>query len=307
MSKTKCKVCIDAGHHAKYNANYNITPTYWESYMAWDLHLMLAEELDKYEGITVITTRPDRDTNLGVVQRGQMARGCDLFVSLHSNACDTESVDRPVVIYPVSGKCKALAQALATTIASVMQTYDEARIYQRWNSNNTADYYGVIRGAASVGVPGLIIEHSFHTNNRAARWLQSQSHLRALAVEEARLIATSLGCKPKKEDTNEEGIDMTEEQLEQFVNGIIDKRFPGLWDQAYQRKLESYQDNDSGKWSEAARKWAVENGIVAGVGTDTDGKPNYAWEAPLTREQYAQTEYRQHLNDNNSKEGGGDD
>lgn len=103
-----------------------------------------------------------------------------------------------------------------------------------------------------------------------------------------------------------EGVNMTEEQLEQFVSGIIDKQFPGLWDQAYQRKIESYHDNDSGKWSEKAREWAVENGIVAGVGTDKDGKPNYAWEAPLTREQYVQTEYRQHLNEIKSEEGGGD-
>lgn len=32
----------------------------------------------------------------------------------------------------------------------------------RWNSRGT-DYYGVLRGAANVGVPGLIIEHGFHT------------------------------------------------------------------------------------------------------------------------------------------------
>ena len=25
------------------------------------------------------------------------------------------------------------------------------------------DYYGVLRGAANVGVPGMIIEHGFHT------------------------------------------------------------------------------------------------------------------------------------------------
>ncbi len=49
--------------------------------------------------------------------------------------------------------------------------------------------------------------------------------------------------------------------------------------------LNELQDNDSSKWSEDARKWAVEQGIINGVGNSADGKPNYAWEAPVTREQ----------------------
>jgi len=103
-----------------------------------------------------------------------------------------------------------------------------------------------------------------------------------------------------------EEIAVTEEQLEQFIDSIIDKRFPGLWDQAYQRKMESLNDNDSASWSAEAREWAVENGIVNGVGENPDGTTNYAWEQPLTREQYVTTEYRQHLNEIGSEEGDGD-
>lgn len=33
-------------------------------------------------------------------------------------------------------------------------------IYRKWGSN---DYYAVLRGAASVGVPGMLIEHGYHT------------------------------------------------------------------------------------------------------------------------------------------------
>lgn len=44
--------------------------------------------------------------------------------------------------------------------------------------------------------------------------------------------------------------------------------------------LKEFQDNDSSKWSEDAREWAVENGIINGVGND-----QFAWEAPVTREQ----------------------
>lgn len=230
--KGTLKICIDAGHFGKQNNNPKISPVYWESLMAWDLHLMLMEELEKYNGVTVITTRVDETKDLGLEARGKKARGCDLFISLHSNACDTESVDRPVVIYPVSGKCKGLAERLAGAVRMVMQTNDPWRTYQRWNSAHNADYYGVIRGAASVGVPGLIIEHSFHTNTRAAKWLQSAANLRKLAEAEAEVLAVEYG--------------------------LVRKGCP-------------FTDVKEGKWYYNDVLWAYENGITSGVSKDKFG------------------------------------
>ena len=230
--KGTLKICIDAGHFGKNNWNNKITPTYWESLMAWDLHLMLKEELEKYNGVTVITTRADETKDLGLEARGKTARGCDLFISLHSNACDTESVDRPVVICPVSGAMKDLAVTLAETIRSVMQTNDAARTYAKWNGAHNADYYGVIRGAASVGVPGIIIEHSFHTNNRSAKWLQDPANLRKLAVAEAKVLAEKYG--------------------------LVRKGCP-------------FTDVKEGKWYYDDVLWAYENGITSGVSKDKFG------------------------------------
>lgn len=196
------KICIDAGHFAKCNWNKNVNPIYWESLMAWDLHLMLKEELEKYENVTVITTRKEQEKDLDLTARGRCAIGCDLFLSLHSNACNSESVDRAVVIYPVSGKEMSLASNLSKCITDVMQLKDRPQIYLRWNSKNNADYYGVIRGAASVGVPGLILEHSFHTHNKSAIWLQSKENLRKLAIAEAAVIASRYNCKLQNEATD---------------------------------------------------------------------------------------------------------
>ena len=186
------KICLDAGHFANYGPNYNVSPTYWESHMAWKLHLLLRDELKAY-GFEVWTTRSDESKDMGLEARGRYSKGCDLFISLHSNACDTESVDRPVVIYPVDNRCMDLAEKLAKTVKATMQTNDPARIYNRWNSAHNADYYGVIRGAVSVGTPGLIIEHSFHTNDRAAKWLLSDANLAKLAKAEARVLAEHFG------------------------------------------------------------------------------------------------------------------
>ena len=52
------------------------------------------------------------------------------------------------------------------------------------------------------------------------------------------------------------------------------------------------QDNDAGKWSETARNWAIENGMIAGGGNDANGNPNYMYGDFLTREQAVMLFYR---------------
>lgn len=51
-------------------------------------------------------------------------------------------------------------------------------------------------------------------------------------------------------------------------------------------------DNDAAAYSEDARKWATDNGLVQGIGTFEDGTPNYAWESPVSREQMVTLLYR---------------
>ncbi len=52
------------------------------------------------------------------------------------------------------------------------------------------------------------------------------------------------------------------------------------------------QNNDSSEYSEAARAWAVQAGIIQGSDPLPDGSPNYMWEDLLTREQMAVLLYR---------------
>ena len=52
------------------------------------------------------------------------------------------------------------------------------------------------------------------------------------------------------------------------------------------------QDNDCSQYSEEARQWATEKGIVLGGGTLEDGEPNYMWQDMLTREQFVTVLYR---------------
>ena len=191
------KICIDAGHYAKYNKS-PVNDKYYESEMTWKLHEYLKKELESL-GIKVITTRSDQTKDLGLTSRGNKASGCDLFLSIHSNACNTESEDFPLACCSVSGKADAIGKKLADTVASVMGTKQNGRIWKR--RGKFGDYYGVLRGAAAVGVPGVLLEHSFHTNRKATEWLLVDSNLKKLAKAEAKTIASFYGIKTSPNNT----------------------------------------------------------------------------------------------------------
>lgn len=52
------------------------------------------------------------------------------------------------------------------------------------------------------------------------------------------------------------------------------------------------RDNDASQYSDEARKWAVESGLIVGNGTEVKGEPNYMWGDWLTREQFVTVLYR---------------
>lgn len=182
------KICLDAGHYGKYNHSPAVD-AYYESDMNWKLHLMLKVELEKY-GIEVITTRENQETDKPLFERGAMSEGCDLFLSIHSNAVGddvNEEVDHPISIVQLHGRGDELGMKLAQCIADLMQTRQEGRIKNRRGENG--EYYGVLRGAAAVDTLGIIIEHSFHTNTRSTLWLLDDDNLKKVAVAEAKLLA----------------------------------------------------------------------------------------------------------------------
>lgn len=186
------KICLDAGHYGKYNRSPAI-PEYYESQMNWKLHLLLKKYLEQY-GFQVSTTRSDKDKDMELTARGKASKGCDLFLSLHSNAVGSymnENVDYVVAYVMLDGSSTDLGKKLAACVTEVMDTKQNS--YAKTRRGNNGEYYGVLRGAASVGTPGIILEHSFHTNSRSVRWLLEDSNLDKLARAEAKVIADHYG------------------------------------------------------------------------------------------------------------------
>ncbi len=204
------KICIDAGHYGKYNRAPGV-PEYYESEVMWRLQEKLKLALETY-GIEAYTTRAEQTKDLALYDRGTASKGCDLFISLHSNAAGSSvnnSVDYVRIYHltedaatKVDEVSKAVAEKLAPVIAETMGTKQKYQT-QSWLSASDRNkdgvlndnYLGVLHGARQVGVPGILAEHSFHTNDEICRWLLKDENLELLAQAEAKSIAQYFGVK----------------------------------------------------------------------------------------------------------------
>lgn len=194
------KICIDAGHYKGYNQG--IVKSYYEGNIVWKLTNLQKKYLEEYKNVTVILTRSDIAKDLALSSRGAKAKGCDLFISNHSNSIDKESVDRAVIIYPYDNKNKSdvLGKKLGKIITDTMGLKQDYQMYQR--TYKGGEYYGVMRSARNVGCPRYyILEHGFHTNKATCNWLLKDSNLEKLAKAEVEVIANYYGLVKKSTTT----------------------------------------------------------------------------------------------------------
>lgn len=262
------KVLLDAGH---YGSTYNqgIVKDYYESNMTWELQGYLKKELLAY-GITVGVTRTNKDTDVAVYDRGVMARGYDLFLSLHSNAASGKSTKRVSIYKPLSGIGDKIAELVGKAVFDCMNLVaDKYWYYETKTKKSTLanrEYYGVLRGAAAVGVPALIVEHSFHTNEEACSWLLKPANLKKLAKAEAKAVAEYFGIAEKPTEAVEEvkTVTVTLNRLSKGAKGEQVKNLQILLIGKGYSCGSSGADGDFGtNTDKAVKKFQKDNGLTA--------------------------------------------
>lgn len=195
------KICLDAGHYKGYNQGK--VKSYYEGNIVWKVTKLQKKYLEQYKDVTVILTRSEIEKDLSLSNRGAKAKGCDLFISNHSNYCDTESVDRPVIIYAFDNKNKSdvLGKKLGQALQDVMGTKQNYQMMQR--VYNGGEYYGVMRAARSVGCPlYYIVEHGFHSNKATCDWLLKDENLEKMVKKEVEVIAKHFGLVKKEQNVS---------------------------------------------------------------------------------------------------------
>ena len=206
---TRPVVCLDAGHCAKQNRS-DAVPEFYESEVNWKLQELLADRLENYD-IKVVKTRSDQNKDMELTLRGKQAKDSDLFISIHVNAAENVNANYVLGVYMVDDDCgemdeqsKDAALLLSSCVAQIMgvksETWERKSSSDRDKNGYKDDYYGVLRGAHSVGTAGLILEHGFYTNKAQAKFLMDEDNLKKLADAEAEKIADWFGIEKKKQE-----------------------------------------------------------------------------------------------------------
>ncbi len=191
------KIMIDPGHFSYYNQSPVYSP-YWESVMTWKLSNYLQKELQAL-GVHADLTKKSLDEDPGLKDRGYLSKGYDFFISVHSNASSYSSADGPMAFTyqdlpwtDIDDTSREVGKLIADTCASVMNTNQKGTLQKKkgtfdCDGNGVMDdeWYSVLVGSRYVGTPGILMEHSFHTNYRAAVWLYDEKNLKKLAKAEA--------------------------------------------------------------------------------------------------------------------------
>ncbi len=154
-----------------------------------DLNLEYAKKIGDYledYGATVYYTRTN-DTYVSLTDRTDYAKkkGCNLFVSIHMNS-GSSSASGTEVYYSVTGYGKpTLAANISKSVASALGIGNRgAKVRQ----GDSGDYYSVIRTSAAKGIPGLIVEHGFISNDTDRARLTDSSRMKSAAKAEAKAI-----------------------------------------------------------------------------------------------------------------------
>lgn len=205
-------ICIDPGHVRNYNRG--AYSPYYEGTKMYDLGVMLAEEINKYNGLDAIITRKNVDDNPELWRRGRMAtdNGARCFLSLHTNAASLESINQVTVfrsiLLPKSEELgRRLMDGLVSLIGKDVPTTPYKSIPTRViqsGADKGLDYYGVLRWSTkgTSVKESFIIEHVYHTNYNQAKWMYSDANLRKVAKLEAEILAEYYSDPDNKIDDN---------------------------------------------------------------------------------------------------------
>lgn len=185
-------VTIDPGHYEAYNPG--VCPNYYEGNTMLQLAQYLGEALTSM-GANVKYTRTTNAQNPSLAERGGMAAGSDLFISLHSDASDNANARGVTSFYSVRRpETEPFAVDIGTAAANAMGNQFRGAVARPSTSVPSQDYLGVLRASVAAGVPNaFLIEHGFHTNMEDCMILSDPAALRRIANAEAEVIGRWLG------------------------------------------------------------------------------------------------------------------
>jgi N-acetylmuramoyl-L-alanine amidase len=199
-------IVIDPGHGGDNMGT--IENGFLEKEMTLRTAKAMAEELSKYEGITVYLTRTT-DADLTLKERAAYAKevGADFLISLHYNASVSHRLFGSEVWIPSEDAFRSFAFSFGQC---QLEQMEEKGLFLRGIKTKLGDkgqdYYGVIREASQLDIPAVIVEHCHVDEARDAAFCDADDKLDEFGRLDAQALINFL-------DLGGNGLGVTDREL----------------------------------------------------------------------------------------------
>lgn len=190
------KIMLDPGH-GQYENQSPLDKSFYEGANNYKFALALKDALLAYEGVEVFMTKQSIGENPSLADRGKMAvtKGCDVFLSIHSNAATASAYGVEGYYSVETPEAKGLLTGLCNVVRNNLPASKVRRVVTKTNANGT-DYYGVIRSSADVKY-SMLIEQGFHTNSKELACIRLDEWHKVVAKGQAQVFADFFKLKLK--------------------------------------------------------------------------------------------------------------
>lgn len=191
------KIMLDPGH-GQYGNRSPLDSSFYEGTNNYKFALVLKEALLAYEGVEVLMTRNNISEDPSLSDRGAMAvkNGCDVFLSLHSNASSAPSAYGVEGYYSISTPdARGLLQGLCNVTVNNLPGSKVRRVTTKVSDGQ--DYYGVLRASKGIKYSALI-EMGFHTNPGELACIRLDEWHKVVAEQMAKTFSDFFGLKLKE-------------------------------------------------------------------------------------------------------------
>lgn len=196
-------VVIDPGHGGNDPGAVSPFTGDTEDELNWSIATALKAELETYAGVKVYLTRGSAEyqSNTG---RASTARelGADLSVGIHINSSEIEKANGIVCYGTVNATHKAAVKSLSNKIASKVSAlgiskFNGGYVATKSTYSDDIDFYTFIDENVCAGIPALIIEHCYVSNESDSAFINKKENQEKVGIADATAIAEHLGLKKR--------------------------------------------------------------------------------------------------------------
>lgn len=214
-AEAKTVIVLDPGHGGKDDGASSLYTNEKEKTINLKIAQYIKEELSKYVNVEVYLTRND-DTYISLDDRCLFAKNvnADLFISLHNNIDEKHSSNGSEIYVSYKNEHNARMSDLSNLIMAQFRMIGlkdngiktRVKIDNKTIDNisageitqNTRDYYAIIRGCTSYGIDSMIVEHCYMDSwNDYLNHFSNDEQIKAMAQCDAKAITEYYGLLEK--------------------------------------------------------------------------------------------------------------